>query len=357
TAPMPPFHSKPRYPVPPRPPAAPPSKTQTFLMGLLVVAAVCLPLGAAWWTVRPQEFHDHVFAYERDALAKNITADPFPVIFSEKNTELYEAGDGFAVTLRLNNDPENEYATTVKKVVLEKAADNNFDYPERRKLVQSKAAELKQRWAEFIAPLPVPRSVEIGVDVTDGVTEGLTNLVLFHLKDIEEKLVSPTDPTKILLFRLSNTYYREYRTWTVPPRQSAEDAAAALREATTGWLLKDRGRMPHSSVSTGLFNMLKINRDMRRRTIYIFSDGMENKPEVTADFYSALAGNHGVLDRAKWPDLDEKISAWESFPDLRYATVRWHFIPHDWKYYRSVHRYWEHVLQDKCKAQDVEVIY
>jgi hypothetical protein len=261
------------------------------------------------------------------------------------------------VIFRISNDPRNGYRISEKIVRLE-VAEQNFEYPTHARQVEEKKQVLKQCIAWFVATLPVPRSLEIGVDISHGVTESLKQLVLFHLKRVNDELVSPKDdPTTVLLFRLSNTDSRDYLTWNVPLKQTIDQAAAWLNQTLTEWALKYEGPKPRTSLSTGLFNMLKINKDLRRRAIYIVSDGMENNPGVTDVFYDAATKEPRLLDTRKWPELDEKLSAWESFPDLRYAKVRWYFPPHDWKYYRSVQRYWEHVLRDKCHAQQVEVIY
>ena len=335
----------------------PPSTKQKLLLAGLAVLVLLLLVSVIAYTVRPRDTHEHVFTYERDALSEVIPTDPFSTVFSERNEELYRSGDGFTVILKVKNTPENDYETTINKVVLEQAAERTLNYPERRKVVDTKATELRKRIAEFIAPIPVRRSIEIGVDITDGVTDALRNLVLFYLADIEHSLVSSKDPTTVLLFRISDADYRNYRTWTVMPDESPQTAAAAFNEAVTGWLLKDEGPKTRSSLGTGLFNNLNINKDVRRRTIYIFSDGMENNPDLTDVFYPVRTGNRVLPDSSKWPEIDERISAWHSFPDLRYASVRWYFVPHEWKYYRDVQRYWKHVLNEKCNAREAEIIY
>lgn len=314
------------------------------------LATVALLISAVAYTLKPEIFKQDKFSFERSA------DQVFPVIAfpSTQDIERYCSGDGFLYTFTLSDNPQANYAMSNNRVELQPATEW-FDYPERRKLVQAKLNELRKALDEFSAAIPIPQSVEVYVDVTDGVNAPLRNRVLSRLDDFRTALVHANGPVTLQLCRLSNTDNRDCRTWTIPANQTIEQVDLVLVPAVTGWLLRDDGPRPGSSLALGLFNMLKIQRDLRRRRVFIFSDGLETK--VSNIFYRAATVNPDALAKSNWEKIDEQLSAWESFPDLRFATITWHFVPNDFKFYRAVHRYWEHVLKDRTRAKQVETIF
>jgi hypothetical protein len=315
------------------------------------VATVAMLISAIAYTLKPETFKQDKFSFDRSAEHVPLRDTAFP---STQDIERYCNGDGFLVTLTVRDDPRANYATSKKQVELQPAT-GWFDYPERRKLVQAKLNELRLALDEFSAVIPIPQSVEVCIDVTDGVTASLKNLVLSSLDEFRTPLVHANGPVTLQLCRLSNTDHRDYRTWTIPADQTAEQVDRVLVPAVSDWLLHNDGPRPGSSIALGLFNVLKIQRDLRRRSVFIFSDGLETK--VSSIFYRAATVNPDALAKSNWEKIDEQLSAWESFPDLRFATVTWHFVRHDFKFYRVVHRYWEHVLKDRTRARQVEIIF
>jgi hypothetical protein len=158
-----------------------------------------------------------------------------------------------------------------------------------------------------------------------------------------------------LLFRLSDTDYLNYRSWEIAPGTPALEIDRLLETNVRQWLLADAGAKVSTSLATGLFNHLKLNREFRKRRILLFGDGLENHPS-TVSFYQ-LRSDPGFLDRSRWDDIDRSISKFESVPDLRCADVTWYFTPYNWIEYRYVHRYWAHVLSDLAHANKVGVVY
>lgn len=332
-------------------------KVSIAIASVVGAAAVLLFVVYDTWYKPRSVFNPRMITaqFDRDPYADDFPQVPIEEIFSESNVKGFEAGDGLTIQFRIINDPRNKGLTTSEPFTLERAPSFGFDNRGRRNYVDAKRQEVKRYIARFQAPIPIHRSVEIGIDDTEGITNELRALVLSNLSDLQHELTSAKDTVTLFLFRLSDTDYLRYRIWTLEPATPVPELKQIVRDAVEGWLLKDTGIKPRSSLATGLFNHLKFNSGIHRRNIRIFADGMENY-EATASFYEAIRSPE-YLKKENWLRLDAKLSRLESFPDLSQADVTWYFVPWAWPTYRTVHVYWEHVLRDMTHARNVTIVY
>ncbi len=301
-----------------------------------------------------QARHDKL-TFTRDALTNQTDHVPIDELFSPENEQRYLAGDGVTVVFRTINDPRKNYETTQEPCTLE-PWNTYFETtnPERRALVAAKKLEIIACADQFRKPLPIVRTIEVGVDDTEGVKPEFREFILRGLVGLDDTLTSDKDTTRIVFFRLSDADFRNYRAWNIEPGTSAERAKKAWDD-NLQWLLEDRGEKRNSSIATGLFNILSRNQDIRSRRILIFSDGMENSP-TTASFYQALRDPR-FLDPANYATLDESISKVQPFPNLKFATVTWEMPPLPGQHFHAVRQYWQHVLRERCGSTTAAVNY
>jgi hypothetical protein len=338
--------------------------------GFLVLVSLIVYAIAYKTRFQPEsEFNpqSHKYHYVRDAQADNnkiirdaktnekVAEVPLKEIFSDKNFELYRKGDDLEVVLEIKNDPRDDSGSSKAIITIPRAANIDEIGKPRKDSITVKQKELEQAIANFNAPISIPRVVEIGVDDTNGINEGVRGLIGQHMGELGDALASQTDAVTLFLFRLSSTDYSNYQPVQIPAGTTAEGARQILKEKLDQWLAQSSGTKSASSLATGLFNNLKVNQKVRKRQIFIFSDGLENMPE-TAKFYLAkLIPTY--LDRSKWDQFDTGLSKFSSFPNLESADVTWYFVPQDWIQYNTVRQYWEHVMKDRCKAKSFNSVY
>ncbi len=336
------------------------SKTLLISLGALCIFIAVL---GVWFVIyqtfiKPRrEFNPQIaqFVFERDALEDEIPVVPVLDIFSEEKISRYQNGSGFTAVFRILNDPRKKYGVNEESWTLPPSAGYEQTGNQARwQFIQDKGREFEAVVARFREPIPLVRSLEIGLDDTEGVNDQVRTWISHSLTGLEQELTSPKDTIKFFVFRLTDADYLNYQEFTIPAGTKVEAAKKSLEQGLA-WLLEARGQTRESAVATGLFNAMELSRDVRRRLILVFSDVMENSP-ATVSFYP-VERNLAFLDQANWGILDAAISRYEPFPDLRYARVKWYFPPVKGTHFRAVARYWEHVLQKRCQAKEVETIY
>ena len=349
---------------------APPSPTTEKKFSPTVIAAIVVSafvilggLGIVYAVfyktrIKPaQDFNpqEHAFTYTRDADADKVPEIPLADLFSAENIDKYQKGDGLTITLIILNDPRSSSPSSPEVFKIEKATDIRIKNRPRKDMIAAKKIEIEEAVARFLAPIPVPRMVEIGVDDTSGITPAIQTLIQTRIMSMAEEFTSEHNPTTIFLFRLTSTDYKKYKTLNIEKGTSKEQALAIVQEHMAEWLKEDTGTKPVSSLATGLFNVLRVNEKVRKRKIIIFSDGLENHPD-TAKFYWAKYSDQ-YLDKSRWAAMDIAISKFKPFPNLNKAEVTWFYPPQDWIQYNTVQQYWEHVMVEKCGAASCKTEY
>jgi hypothetical protein len=115
--------------------------------------------------------------------------------------------------------------------------------------------------AEFVAPVPVPETWKSGVDITDGVTEHFRQLVLFHLGRVQARTgisEGPNDGASVQAV--------QYGLSGLP----ALDRAAERTDRSGGCKIEPDGHRVGQATNVaqhGPSNMLKINKNLRRRAV------------------------------------------------------------------------------------------
>ena len=298
------------------------------------------------------------FVFERDALSEEFGPVPVDDLFSEANVERYRAGDGFSALFRIHHDPGLGGETSEVRCGLEAwASFAETSNPARRALIERRKAEFRECAAEFIRKLSVPRSLEIGVDDTDGVDAGLAEFVRRTLSDEEvttDRIFETTriDEVRLVFFRLSGIEAYDQRLYILEADASREEIERAWEEGLNGWLLAERAPGDRTSIARGVFNALSRHPSIPRREIHVFSDGMENSPEVTS-FYEIVRNPIDTVE------LDAEMSELIRCPDTVPAAfaMTWHFVPLDLPFYYRIRDYWEHVLTEVCGLPAVAVLY
>ena len=297
--------------------------------------------------------------FERDAVSGELPS--IPTFFSTANLARYEQGEGFSVVFRVLNDPRDGYQTTNEKCGVEawQGPYGEMDRPSRRALIAKRQGEFKECLAYFRATLPVLRTIEVGVDDTEGVNDRLRSFVRQSLKQSlgdPERIFRSGEATalatRLVFFRISDTAKFRYRSWEIRPETDVASAVKAY-EAGLDWLLAEAGRKDRTELAATLFKALKKNQDVAFRRILIFSDGMEYSP---FGFFYQVLKKPRFLDRSNYDVLDVGIKNIEKVPDLRRAQVTWFVPPHSRRYALDAAKYWEHVLEDLAKSPQAEVI-
>jgi len=334
------------------------------LVGLVaaIAGAALVVVFVSYRTIVGPRLHfdprEESFVFERDALSEDI--DPVPVddLFSEENVARYRDGDGFAAQFLIHHDPRLDGRTSEIQCGLEPwsrfAETSN---PARRQLIAEREAEFRRCVAEFTQELLVSRSLEIGVDDTDGVDADLADFVRRALSNDQvtpEGIFEMTrrDEVRLVFFRLSDIEAYDQRLYTLEAGTSREEIERAWDEGLNLWLLEERPARERTSVARGVFNALSRNASIQKREVHVFSDGMENSPEVTS-FYEVV---RNPIDHAR---LDAEMSELIRCPDPVPAVfeMTWHFTPLDLPFYYRIRDYWEHVLTEVCGLPAVAVLY
>jgi hypothetical protein len=294
------------------------------------------------------------FLYQRDVLSDKIDSVRAD-LFSPENVQRYWRGDGFEATFRILNDPRKNYELSDIQCGVEPwktfAQTSN---PARRQLVTQRQAEFQKCVADFTQELSILRSVEVGVDDTNGVNAELAEFVRRNVVGVVNSIIRATkkDQVQLVFFKLSDIDAYDHRTYILNKDTRTEDVQRAWAEGLDGWLLRKRGATSQSSIVRGLFNALSRNGSIRKRQVFVFSDGMENSPE-TMSFYRMISATAPLDSDA----LDARLANLAKFPDLKAAEVKWYFPPLRISNYKTVRDYWEHVLKDRCNSPGVEVLY
>lgn len=312
-------------------------------------------------TIGPRlEFDPRVdsFVFERDALSDD-TPDQVPLdeLFSPENVERYRDGDGFEAVFRVLHDPRAGGETSEVTCGLEPwARFAQTSNPERRALISERETEFRRCVSKFRRRSSVSRSLEIGIDDTEGVDSELADWVKRTLTDGNvsvERVFEMTrrDDVRLVFFRLSNIEAYDQRLYAIDTGTSREEIERAWRGGLDDWLLAERAPRQRTSIARGVFNALSRNGDMLRREIHLFSDGMENS-EFTS-FYEMIDTpfDQAELDR----EMRELIRCPDRVPPD--FDLTWHFVPRELPFYYRVRDYWEHVLRDVCALPASTVLY
>lgn len=299
------------------------------------------------------------FVFERDALSDDdMDHVPHDELFSPENVARYRDGDGFEAVFRVHHDPRAGGETSEVRCGLEPwtrfAQTSN---PERRALISRRETEFRGCVAEFGRVLSVPRSLEIGIDDTEGMDEELADFVRRILADgnvTVDRIFEMTrrDEVRLVFFRLSNIEAYDQRLHALGVGASREEIERAWQGGLDDWLLVERAPRRRTSITRGVFNALSRNVDLPRREIHLFSDGMENSPEVTS-FYDIIdtSFDHADLDR----EMRELIRCPDAVPPA--FDLTWHFVPLELPFYYRVRDYWDHVLREVCALPASAVLY
>lgn len=313
-------------------------------------------------SIRPKmTFHSEtdLVEFRRDALSDTVPQVSVDKFFTKELVDSYQNGNGFKATFVIDNDPRDNYKATTFTCELPRwtALGNN---PERRKAVVKSKAELESCVERFSTPLPTVRSIEIGLDDTDGVSKNLRGFVEDALSGVRGEIASKIHSTHLVFFRLSKADYLQRWDRVIAPGTSEEEVGQTWSQGIE-WLLKDKGASKESSIATGLFNVLAQDAkvvvkgreiESRLRHIIVFSDGMENSPATTS-FYTTK----GIMDESNWPILQKQIQKLESCPNLQYAQITWHIPPVEGARLRKVKGFWEDTLRNVCHAKAVDITY
>lgn len=335
---------------------------QAFGLGAAIAGAVVVVCFVSYRTIiGPRMAFDprvDSLVFERDALSDdNMDHVPLDELFSPQNVDRYRDGDGFEAVFRVRHDPRAGGGTSEMRCGLEAwtrfAQTSN---PARRALISEREREFRRCVAEFGQGLSVPRSLEIGIDDTEGMDSELADWVRRTLADGNinvDRIFAMTrrDEVRLVFFRLSNIEAYDQRLYALGVGTSREEIERAWRGGLDDWLLVERAPRRRTSIARGVFNALSRNVEMLRREIHLFSDGMENS-EVTS-FYDIIdtSFDHAELDR----EMRELIRCPDAVPQA--FDLTWHFVPRELPFYYRVRDYWEHVLTEICALPASTVLY
>jgi len=306
------------------------------------------------------------YRFERDAFSDEIRlvdtrhqAKP-EEIFDSANLDKYLAGQGFDVEWVIRNDPRTKYATSVSECGELKVRGEAEMTPKRRLEVAEAQGQFQECVEKFKTELPLTRSIKIGIDDTNGIDQKWRDLVTRKMASVRATLPSKKDTVKLTVFRITGTTFTDLDDAMIAPNMSMDEVDRIWSEKLD-WLLAERKSAKESSIAVGLFNILSQDQDIRLNQVYLFSDGIENSPQQTTDFYPLLRSPHGWEPEK----LDAAIKKGvEQFPDLSYTSVTWYFPPVTWLVppvpeagYKTVQKYWRHILVDLCHSKNVALVY
>lgn len=244
------------------------------------------------------------------------------------------------------------------------------DGPVRRAAMDKFKEELALAVEWYNEYQPVTWNIELYLDDTSGVTDLHKQQVIEKVKDLKlDDLIKRGDALNIYSYRISSDeFMKTYKINIESILAQADgkprvvDVPAYLKEANEKidsliqGLTKSQTAKPASSIATSFFNSAAENTGKNYRILMVFSDGVEHRPGITADFYSTDRELIKKEDPEKWAELDKRMTNLKPFPDLSGCVVNWFAPPAgDSQLYLDSQKYWRYVLEKNCKATKVNM--
>jgi hypothetical protein len=350
-----------------------PQQQGTSVLPYLVCFVLVIAVGVYWFIDKRDKAYkpvtETVPTISRDQFTPPATPLTVQQFWTDDMIRKVELGQGLEFTFEKSYNGK-VLSEDCKKVLKFKAFSRpeEEDGPVRRAAMDKFKEELASAIKWYNEYQPVTWNIEVYLDDTSGVSEPLKKQVFEKVKDLKiGDLIKRGDSINLYTYKVSSdefmkSYKIQIDSILVQPdgKPKVVDVPAYLKEADQkidgllDGLTKSQTTKPASSIATSFFNSAAENTGKNYRILLVFSDGVEHRPGITADFYSQ--DRQILKDQSKWSDLDTRMTKLKPFPNLENCLVYWYAPPSgDSELFLDSQKYWQYVLEKNCKAAKVNM--